>query len=93
MNHIIHTAHKELKKHLFDYSLLFFGGVIFLLFLRLFQGYRTYSFIIICLFVGFYIFWGQYHHTKTGQIRLSHIVEYILIGFTILFLILLFIQP
>jgi len=93
MYHIIQSAHKEIKKHLFDYLLLFTGGMIFLLFLQLFEGYRTYSFIIVCLFVGFYIFWGQYHHTKTKQIRLSHIVEYIFIGFTVLFLLLLFIQP
>lgn len=93
MNHIIHSAHRELKKHLFDYLLLFTGGIIFLLFLRLFQGYRTYSFIVIFLFVGFYVFWGQYHHTKTNSVRLSHIVEYILIGFTVLFLLLLLIQP
>lgn len=93
MNHIIRSVHKEVKKHVYDYLLLCTGGIIFLLFLRLFQGYRTYSFIIICLFVGFYIFWGQYHHTKMRQVRLSHIVEYILIGFTVLFLLLLFIQP
>ena len=92
MNYIIQSAHKEIKKHLFDYLLLSTGGVVFLLFLRLFQGYRIYSFIVISLFVGFYIFWGQYHHTKIGKIRLAHIVEYILIGFTVLFLLLLFIQ-
>jgi len=93
MHHLIQSTHKEIKKHLFDYLLLCTSGVIFLLFLRLFQGYRTYSFIVICLFVGFYVFWGQYHHTKTGKIRLSYIVEYIFIGFTVLFLLLLFIQP
>jgi len=93
MNHIIQAAQKELKKNAFDYLLLCTGGVVFLLFLRLFQGYRTYSFIIICLFVGFYVFWGQYHHTKMRKVRLAHIVEYILIGFTVLFLLLLFIQP
>lgn len=93
MNHIIQSIHKEVKRHLYDYLLLFTGGVIFLLFLRLFQGYRTYSFMVICLFVGFYVFWGQYHHTKTQQVRLTHIVEYILIGFTVLFLLLLSIQP
>lgn len=93
MHSIIRSAQKELRKHAFDYLLLCTGGAVFLLFLRLFQGYRTYSFIIICLFVGFYVFWGQYHHIKTGRVRLSHIVEYILIGFTVLFLLLLFIQP
>ena len=92
MNHIVRSAQKEVQKHLFDYLLLFTSGVIFLLFLRLFQGYRTYSFIVICLFVGFYILWGQYHHVKIKRARLSHIVEYILIGFTVLFLLLLFIQ-
>lgn len=93
MNHIIHSVQRELKNHLYDYLLLCTGGAIFLLFLKLFQGYRTYSFIVICLFVGFYIYWGQYHHTKIQQVRLSHIVEYILIGFTILFLLLLIVQP
>ncbi len=93
MTHFIHTIQKELKKHLFDYLLLVTGGVVFLLFLRLFNGYRTYSFIIISLFVGYYIYWGQYHHTRTKQVRLTHIVEYILIGFTVLFLLLLLIQP
>ncbi len=93
MNHIIQSVSKELKKHLYDYLILCTGGIIFLLFLRLFQGYRTYSFIVISLFVGFYVFWGQYHHTKLRQVRLSHIVEYILIGFTVLFLLILFIQP
>lgn len=93
MTHFIHTIQMELKKHLFDYLLLVTGGVVFLLFLRLFNGYRTYSFIIISLFVGYYIYWGQYHHTRTKQVRLTHIVEYILIGFTVLFLLLLLIQP
>jgi len=92
MNHIIRSVQKEIRNHLFDYLLLCTGGVVFLLFLRLFQGYRTYSFIIICLFVGFYIFWGHYHHIKIKRTRLSHVVEYILIGFTVLFLLLLFIQ-
>ncbi len=93
MHRSLRTIQKELQTHFFDYLLLCTGGVIFLLFLRLFQGYKTYSFIIICLFVGFYVFWGQYHHTKTKQVRLTHVVEYILIGFTVLFLLLLFIQP
>jgi hypothetical protein len=93
MAHFLQTIHKELRHHLFDYLLLVTGGVLFLLFLRLFNGYRTYSFIIVSLFVGFYVFWGQYHHTRTHQVRLTHIVEYILIGFTVLFLMLLLIQP
>lgn len=93
MTHFLHTIHKEFRQHLFDYLLLMTGGVLFLLFLRLFDGYRTYSFIIVSLFVGFYVFWGQYHHTRTNQVRLTHIVEYILIGFTVLFLMLLLIQP
>jgi hypothetical protein len=93
MTHFLHTLHKEVKKHAFDYLLLFTGGIIFLLFLRLFNGYRSYSFMIICLFVGYYIYWGQYHHTRTKQVRLTHIVEYILIGFTVLFLLMLLIQP
>lgn len=93
MKHLFRNVKKELKAHLIDYLILITGGVLFLIFLRLFEGYRTYSFIIILLFVGFYICWGQYHHTKIRQIRLSHIVEYILIGFTVLFLLLLLVQP
>ncbi len=93
MSHIIRSVKKEFGTHLFDYLVLITGGVLFLIFLRLFEGYKTYSFMIICLFVGFYIFWGQYHHTKIKHVRLTHIVEYILIGFTVLFLMLLLIQP
>jgi len=93
MTHFLHVIHKEFKHHILDYLLLLTGGVIFLLFLRLFDGYRIYSFIIVSLFVGFYVVWGQYHHVRTNHIRLTHIVEYILIGFTVLFLMLLLIQP
>jgi len=93
MYHLIRNVTNELKHHLFDYLLLFTGGLLFLLFLRMFEGYRTLSFIIICIFVGFYIFWGQHHHSHTHHARLHHIVEYILIGFTVLFLTLLLIQP
>ncbi len=92
MNHLVRSIKKELGTHLLDYLILVTGGILFLIFLRLFEGYKDYSFIIICLFVGFYIFWGQYHHTKIKRVRLTHIVEYILIGFTVLFLTLLLIQ-
>lgn len=93
MNHVVRSIKKEFRTHLLDYLILVTGGVLFLIFLRLFEGYRTYSFMIICFFVGFYVFWGQYHHAKSKHVRLNDIVEYILIGFTVLFLMLLLIQP
>jgi len=80
-----HTA-KELKRHSFDYLILFSSGVMFLMFLKLLQGYRFYTFVVLLMFAIFYILWGVYHHAKIRNLHLKNIVEYVLIGFTVIFL-------
>ncbi len=82
-NHILN----DLKKHSFDYVLLLTAGVFFLITLQIFQGERLYEFLILLAFTSFYIVWGMYHHTITDTIRLKSVLEYVLIGFTILFLV------
>lgn len=86
MNDFIHHATKELKKHTYDYLILFTMGIFFITFLKLFQGERFYTFVTILIFVFSYIIWGIFHHTKTRTLHIKNVVEYILIGFTILFL-------
>lgn len=87
MKHKKHTLINELQKHAFDYILLFTAGVFFLITLQVFQGERLYEFLILLAFTSFYIVWGMYHHVITDTIRLKSMLEYVLIGFTILFLV------
>lgn len=77
---------KEFKKHMFDYLVLLSVGSLFLFLLKINQGNRTYSFIVALVFCMLYILWGIYHHYKHGSLYLKNIVEYILIGFTFLYL-------
>jgi uncharacterized membrane protein SirB2 len=86
MKHLTGHVRKEINKHLFDYLILLTGGVLFLLILKVFQGNRTYSFVASLAFCVLYIVWGMYHHYKLRSLHLKNIVEYILIGFTFLFL-------
>lgn len=84
---------KELKKHFFDYLLLITAGVFFLISLKLFAGERLLEFIMLLFFVSFYIIWGVYHHALNKNIHLKTVLEYILIGFTIIFLLKILIFP
>lgn len=93
MGHFLVHLHKELKKHLFDYLLLITAGVFFLLSINLFQGERFLEFIILLAFVSFYILWGVYHHVVSENLHLKIVLEYILIGFTIVFLLKMIILP
>ncbi|MDH7476689.1 MAG: hypothetical protein QHH09_04520 [Microgenomates group bacterium] len=78
---------KEIKKHLLDYLILFTCGVFFLFFLRIYQGEKFFSFIILLIFVSFYILWGVYHHALNKTLHLKNLIEYVFIGFAILLLI------
>lgn len=82
-----HPIIRDLEKHAFDYLLFVTAGTLFLVTLNLFSGERLYEFLILLGFTSFYIIWGLYHHTITDTIRLKNMLEYILIGFTILFLV------
>ncbi|MCA9372301.1 hypothetical protein KC726_05405 [Candidatus Woesebacteria bacterium] len=93
MNHFFHHIHKEVRTHAFDYLLFITAGIFFILGLQLFRGERLLEFILLLAFVSFYIIWGIYHHIIEDSLHLKVILEYILIGFTILFLIKIIILP
>lgn len=84
---------KEIKKHLFDYLLLITAGVFFLLAINVFKGERLFEFIILLAFALFYIIWGFYHHAFSNSLRLKTVIEYILIAFTVVFLLKIIIFP
>jgi len=84
---------KEILKHPFDYLLFMTMGVFFILSLHMFRGERLLEFIILLAFVTFYIIWGIYHHLIENTIHLKVVLEYILIGFTLLFLIKILVMP
>ncbi len=86
LKHFFTQIKLEIKKNGFDYGLLIIGSVFFLIFLRLFEGYKLYSFIVLLFFVIFYMVWGAYHHAKLKSLHMKNVVEYILIGFTVMYL-------
>lgn len=91
MKHLVLTIKKDLKEHPTDYLVLFTLGVIFLILLRVFQGQKILSLVACSAFVVGYIVWSAHHHGKYKILEFKNMVEYILIGTTILFLILLLI--
>jgi len=93
MKHFFTYIKKEIKKHFFDYLILITGGVFFLIALNLFKGERLMEFLLLLIFVSLYIIWGFYHHLFKDKIHLKIVLEYILIGFTMIFLFKLIIFP
>lgn len=83
----------ELGKHAFDYSLFAFSGILFLMAVNAFKGQIMLQTITLFLFIAFYIIWGVYHHILEGSLHLKTVVEYILIGFTVFFLIKIILMP
>ena len=69
-----------------DYLILITGSIFLILFLKIFQGERISSFLILLSFVLFYIVWAFYHHSKDESLNIKTMIEYIFIGFTILLL-------
>jgi len=90
---IINYLKKEIQRHPFDYLLFITIGVFFILALSIFKGERLIEFVILLSFVSFYIIWGIYHHVIQNSLHLKVVLEYVLIGFTILFLLKIFILP
>ncbi len=86
MKHLVISVKKELKRGLFDYLLLITAGILFLVSLNVFKGERLLEFIILFIFVSFYILWGLYHHIIEDTLHLKIVLEYVLIAFTIMFL-------
>lgn len=85
MKHFFYLVHKEVYKHLFDYLMLMTGGILFLIAVNIFRGERLMEFIMLLAFISFYIIWGAYHHLMNNIHHLRIMIEYILIGFTLLF--------
>jgi len=90
---MIDSLKKELKKHTFDYLILLTGGIFFILALNLFRGERLLEFIILLAFVSFYIIWGVYHHIIHNYFHFKIVLEYVMIGFILLFLLKIIILP
>lgn len=86
MKHLTKTVANELRVHGFDYLVLISGGVLFMLFANTYQGSRYTAFTAALAFCILYIFWGIYHHYRLGNLHIKNVVEYILIGFTFLYL-------
>ncbi len=93
MKEIAQYIRKEMKRHSFDYLLFGTAGVFFLLALNIFRGERLVEFIILMSFTSFYIIWGIYHHIIEDTVHLKIVLEYILIGFTVLFLLKILLLP
>ncbi|MBI4004509.1 hypothetical protein HY358_00045 [Candidatus Roizmanbacteria bacterium] len=93
MQHFFHHIQKEFLKHTFDYLLLITGGVLFLIGLNIFNGERLMEYIILLTFTSLYIVWGIYHHIIDDTLHLRTVIEYILIGFTIIFLMKVIVFP
>lgn len=93
MKHLVTHIHKEVKKHLFDYLLFGTAGIFFLIALNLFKGEQLLEFIILLSFISFYIIWGIYHHIIENTLHFKVVLEYVLIGFSILFLLKILILP
>jgi len=81
------------KITLFDYLLFFTAGVIFLLVLNFFRGEKLIEFILLVAFVSFYIIYGIYHHAIKNELKAKIVIEYILIGFLVLYFLKLIIYP
>ncbi|MEO6508462.1 MAG: hypothetical protein ABIO02_00760 [Patescibacteria group bacterium] len=93
MKNLLRFIKIELGSHAFDYSLFTFSGVLFLMALHAFKGQPLLELIILLVFIAFYILWGIYHHIMENSLHLKTVVEYILIGFTIFFLIKIILYP
>jgi len=92
MKHALSSIRRELLHHGFDYLILFISGCFFLAFLQSSQGDRFLGFVGILMFASSYIIWGLYHHGTQKTLHIKNLVEYILIGFTIIFLVVLALQ-
>jgi len=87
MKYLLRHIRQEMwQRHLFDYLLILTASVFFILAIRIFAGMRGIQIFIFVAFTVFYISWGIYHHILTKTLRLKIMLEYMLIGFAIIFL-------
>jgi len=93
MKYLITYFKKEIKGSALDYLLLMTAGIFFLVSINVFKGERLLEFIILLAFTSFYIIWGISHHIIKDTLHLKTVIEYILIAFTIIFLLKIIILP
>ena len=84
--HIRKALKSEFGTHYVDYLILITATVFFLLFLKFFQGERNASYLTVLTFGAFYIVWGIVHHLRDESIHLKNVLEYILISFGVILL-------
>lgn len=85
---IRHIKREIWHNHVFDYLLLATAAVFFVLSMRLFSGEKTMQILLVIAFAGFYIIWGMYHHIISNTMRIKIMLEYVLVGVSVLFLLL-----
>ncbi len=86
MKHFILHINKDLKKHNYQFFLLFFTSLFFLSLFILLKGNPISQFFTISGFIIFYIIWGIAHHFLDKTLHFKVVVEYILLGASALFL-------
>lgn len=89
MGHLITQLKKEVKRAPIDYLLLLTSSIFFLLFLQMFKGEKVESFLVVFTFACFYVAWGIIHHIHDRTLHVKNMVEYIVIAFSVLLLLLL----
>ena len=75
---------KELERYAIDYLVLISATVITISILSLYRGMPSAQFSMLVLYVTFYIFWGVMHHIRDKTFHMKIIMEYVLIGFSVL---------
>jgi len=85
-SHMRKALKTELGTHNVDYLVLITATVFFLLFLKFFQGERNHSYLTVLTFSAFYVVWGIIHHMRDDSVHLKNVLEYILISFGVLLL-------
>jgi uncharacterized membrane protein len=85
--------HKEFTENRTDYLFLISAGIFYILTSYLFRGERALQFLCLVIFGFVYILWGIVHHHKNHSLHLKAVIEYILISFTVLFLLKLILYP
>ncbi|MCL4374694.1 hypothetical protein M1523_02430 [Patescibacteria group bacterium] len=89
MRHLLNLIKRELGSAPGQYLWLIIMGMVFLTLLSVFQGQRTVTILLVIGFSFVYMTWGLIHHGRSRTLHLKNVLEYIIIGFTFCFIILL----
>ena len=76
---------KVLKENLTLIAFTFIS-ILYLLFLYFVREKKLFSYLLTVLYVCLYIFYGIYHHYKKKDLTLKILLEYVLIGSIVLFI-------